>query len=289
MLKSGDMLLIADSGSSKTDWAFVPDGGQPLRFSCGGYNPNFVSPEEMRADILRSLPPQLSPGDVREVCFYGSGVAGQDGGPLCRMLSEVFHGAEKLCAFSDLFGAARALLGREAGFAAILGTGANSCLYDGEKISLKVPSLGFILGDEGSGASIGRALLRDYARGNMPPEIQREFGELVGKDADGIIEQVYRRPRANSYCAQFSRWAGERRAGSTYCRELLKSAFRDFFRNIVSLYPDYRKFRFNCVGSLAQANADLLAETAAEFGMETGRIVKSPLDGLIAYHLQSRL
>lgn len=278
--------LIADSGSTKTDWALLRKGSEPVLFSGRGYNPNFVSPDEFRDDVLHALPEGVRREDIEEIHFYGSGVREQDGGAVRKMLSGMFPAAGTVFVSSDLLGAARALLGHAPGFAAILGTGANSCLYDGEKIVARVPSLGFILGDEGSGAYIGRMLLRDYARENMPVEVRREFGALVGTDADGIIERVYRGARANSYCAQFSRWAGENRNRQPYCRDIIRTAFSDFFNNIVALYPDCRRYSFNCAGSVAYANSDLLSEVASEQGMETGKIIKSPLQGLIDYHSQ---
>ena len=151
-------------------------------------------------------------------------------------------------------------------------------------MTLNIDSLGFILGDEGSGGYIGKTLLRDYMRGNMPTEVFAEVKPLVGKSVDEIIEQVYQKPKANRYCAQFCKWVGDHRHSHPYYHDLMLGAFRDFFRNIVSLYPDYRKYKFNCVGSVAFHYSDLLGQTAEEFGMKMGDIIKAPIDGLIEFH-----
>ncbi len=278
------MILIADSGSTKTDWACVDENGAVSYFHSLGYNPNFISGPEIQEDILRNLPQGFIPGSVTEIYFYGAGVSELEYDFMRETLSAVFPEVAKISVAMDLPGAARALLGDKPGFAAILGTGTNSCLYDGRDVTLNIDSLGFILGDEGSGGYIGKALLRDYARGNMPPEIYREVKGLVGKNAEEIIEQVYRKPKANRYCAQFCKWVGDNRHRHPYCNALMKNAFRDFFRNIVTLYPDYGKYTLNCVGSVGYYYQDLLGEVASEFGMSLGNIIKSPLDGLVKYH-----
>ena len=281
------MIIIADSGSTKTDWACVRnDGTDVARFKSLGYNPNFISGEEIHNDILKNLPEGFPTDEVTEVYFYGAGVSELDYDFMRGTLLGVFPNAGKVFVAMDLLGAARALLGHEAGFAAILGTGTNSCLYDGEKETLNIDSLGFILGDEGSGGYIGKALLRDYMRGNMPAEIISEVKPLINKSIDEIIEHIYRKPKANRYCAGFCKWVGDHRHVHPYYHNLMLGSFRDFFRNIVSLYPDYRKYKFNCVGSVAFHYPDLLGQAASEYGMEMGRIIKAPIDGLIEFHKQ---
>lgn len=278
------MILIADSGSTKTDWAYIPDGGAPSYFNSLGYNPNFISGPEIQSDIRANLPAGFDPLSVKEVYFYGAGVSELDYGFMRETLSGVFPSADTVFVAMDLLAAARALLGDNAGFAAILGTGTNSCLYDGKEVVLNIDSLGFILGDEGSGGYIGKTLLRDYARGHMPSEEYEQVKALVGKNAEEIIEQVYRKPKANRYCAQFCTWVGQNIHTSRYCHDLMADAFRDFFRNIVTLYPDYSKYSLNCVGSVGYCHRELLAEVAAEFGMSLGNIIKSPIEGLVKYH-----
>lgn len=151
------MILIADSGSTKTDWACTSEnGGNVIRFKSLGYNPNYISGEEIRNDILANLPAGFPVKDVKEVYFYGAGVSELEYGFMQDVLKSVFVAAETVFVAMDLLGAARALLGQESGFAAILGTGCNTCLYNGEEVTLNIDSLGFILGDEGSGGYIGK-------------------------------------------------------------------------------------------------------------------------------------
>lgn len=278
------MTLIADSGATKTDWAFVRDDAGPLFFSSAGYNPNFISAPEIQEDIRKNLPPGFETSQVKEIHFYGSGVGGNDRDSMAETLRGVFPEAGGIFVETDLLAAARALLGDEPGFAAILGTGMNTCVYDGREMTEHIAPLGFILGDEGSGAYIGKLLLRDYVRGNMPPDIREAVGSMVGMSEGEIIGQIYRKPQPNRYCARFCKWAGEHRHSSAYCNDLMKNAFRDFFRNVVSLYPHYRRHTFNCVGSVGFCNRDLLCETAGEFGMRPGNFIKSPIDGLVGYH-----
>ncbi len=278
------MILIADSGSTKTDWAYVRKGAVPGFFSSLGYNPNYISGPEIQEDIRKNLPEGFCTEEVSEVYFYGAGVSELEYDFMKETLRGVFTKAETVFVAMDLLAAARALLGDEPGFAAILGTGMNTCLYDGTKETLNIDSLGFILGDEGSGGYIGKMLLRDYARGNMPAEIYTEVKALVGKNAEEIIEQVYTKPKPNRYCAQFCKWVGDHRHSHPYYNALMKNAFRDFFRNEVCLYPDYGKYALNCVGSVAYFYQDVLGEVAEEFGMKMGNIIKSPIDGLVKYH-----
>ncbi len=278
------MILIADSGSTKTAWAYMRKGSEPSFFYSLGYNPNFISGPEIQEDIRRNLPAGFDVSDVSEVYFYGAGVSELEYDFMRQTLSGVFPQAGTVFVAMDLLAAARALLGDKPGLAAILGTGMNTCLYDGQKETHYIDSLGFVLGDEGSGGYIGKLLLRDYGRGNMPPEIYAEVKELVGKNAEEIIDQVYHKPKANSYCAQFCKWVGDHRHDYPYCNALMKNAFRDMFRNVVCLYPDYLKYSFNCVGSVGYNCRDLLGEVAAEFGMRLGNVIKSPIDGLVKYH-----
>lgn len=279
------MLLIADSGSTKTDWSCVSRNDDVrIDFTSQGYNPNYIGGEEIREDILASLPPHFPVDDVREIHFYGAGVTELQYDFMRGVLRGVFPGATEIFIAMDLLAAARALLGREAGFAAILGTGTNSCLYDGERITQNIDSLGFILGDEGSGGYVGKKLIRDFIRGDQPEAIRREVGELLGKNGDELIDQIYTKPFPNRYCAQFCRYVGDHRHRHPYFYNLVLDSFRDFFSNIVSHYPDYRSYKLNCVGSVGYCLKDLLQIAAGEAGMELGRIIRTPLEDLIKYH-----
>lgn len=279
------MILIADSGSTKTDWACVPeDGGCRIAFASQGYNPNYISQNEMREDVLRSLPVGFPREKVRGIYFYGAGVTELQYGFVRSTLRAVFPAAAEIFVAMDLLAAARALLGRRAGFAAILGTGTNSCLYNGERITQNIDSLGFILGDEGSGGYLGKRLISDFIRGEMPETVRQQTAAALGRTADELIDCIYTQPFPNRFCAQYSRFVGENLHTNPYFHNLVLDSFRAFFRNIVSRYPDYLSYRFNCVGSVGYAFRDILTVVAGEFGMETGRILQAPMEGLIDYH-----
>ena len=280
------MILIADSGSTKTDWACLPEsGGRPILFTSQGYNPNYMTQEQMREDILRALPAGFVREDVRQIHFYGAGVTELQYDFVRRTLQSLFPKADPIRVAMDLLAAARALLGHRSGFAAILGTGTNSCLYDGERITRNIDSLGFILGDEGSGGYLGKRLICDFIRGQMPRRVHELTAAELGLTGDELIDRIYTQPFPNRFCAQYSRFIGRNLQTDPYFRDLVVDSFRAFFRNIVSRYPDYRRHAFNCVGSVADAYRELLTSVAGEFGMRPGRIIRTPMEGLINYHL----
>lgn len=279
------MILIADSGSTKTDWACVSkDSGTRTDFKSLGYNPNYISGTEIREDILKSLPGDFPVTAVREIYFYGAGVTELQYDFMRGVLGGIFTRADRIFIAMDLLASARALLGRKPGFAAILGTGTNSCIYDGEKITMNIDSLGFILGDEGSGGYVGKSLIRDFIRGDQPEDIHDEVAALLGRNGDELIEQIYTRPFPNRFCARYCKYVGDNRHRHPYFYNLMLNSFRDFFRNIVSHYPGYRSYKLNCVGSVGFCYRDLLEIAADETGMELGKVIKAPMEDLVKYH-----
>lgn len=275
-------ILIADSGSTKTHWCLVDERGRELHFSSEGYNPNYLTREYLVNSLRKALPEGFDPSQVSHVYFYGAGCSVDRYDFMRAALGDIFTTARIEIAM-DLLASARALLGRKAGLAAILGTGTNSCLYDGERITHNIDSLGFILGDEGSGGAIGKSLLSDYIRGYMPDDVHRLFHETYALSGDEIIEQIYTRPMPNRFCASFTKFISDH--PHPYFDELVSSAFRAFFTNIICGYPDYAKYAFHCVGSVGYHFRPLLARVAAEFGVTLGRIVADPMPGLIRYHI----
>lgn len=281
------MILIADSGSTKTDWTALIPGSAPVSFRTAGYNPNYMTADEILDDLGENFPEDLDPMAVEAVHFYGAGISAVTAPVLQAVLSEAFPHMAGMSVESDLLGTARALLGHDAGFAAILGTGMNSCLYDGERIVANVGSLGFLLGDEGSAGYIGKTLLRDYLRNSVPQDVSDAVSaQLEGLEYPQVIAQLYSAPKPNTYCAEFCRIATLMKDSSEYCRGLIADAFRAFFRNVICLYPDYRRYSLNCIGSVGYVCRDILAEVAGEFGMRLGTVLQAPMDGLVEYHRQ---
>ena len=280
------MILIADSGSTKTDWCLIENNGNEISFSTEGYNPCYMSSEEIEKSISKSLPFDVACNKVKKVHFYGAGCYEDKFPVMTQALQKIFSNAEFEIAM-DLLASARALLGDSPGFAAILGTGTNSCLYDGKKITMNVDSMGFIMGDEGSGAYIGKRFLGDYIRGYMPAEVKERFWNDYRITPDELIDRIYTKPMANRFCSSFCKYIRENMPKHEYYTRIVEDSFRDFFRNIVCGYPDFNKYLFNCVGSIAFYFRDILENIASEFDMEMGTILSCPMDGLKKYHVNN--
>jgi len=274
------MILIADSGSTKTDWVLSANPQQVIHTQ--GINPFHQSAAEMAAILSGELLPQLSVGDVGSVCFYGSGVRPELEPLMANLLKEAFPQAERVEAHGDLLGAARALCGRNEGIASILGTGANSCLYDGEAILQNTPPLGYILGDEGSGAVLGKLLVNALYKGRLSNEIVADFQRQTGLDMPAVIARVYRQPMANRFLASLCPFIHDN-LGDPCLKSLVIDAFRDFFRINIAPYRR-RDLPVAFVGSVAWFFSEQLTEAAAAEGFCVGTVCRSPLLGLLRYH-----
>lgn len=277
-----DMILIADSGSSKTEWALIDKNGIVRTFRTSGLNPYFLSEEEIRHILKREVLVELPIECITEVYFYGAGCTGAHNTQnLCVQLHRVV-GPDTVEVDSDLMGAARALCGEEQGIVCILGTGSNSGVYDGKTIISQVPSLGFILGDEGSGSDLGKNLLADALKGLLPDEIADAFFSRYHLSRDNVLEAIYRRPLPNRYIAQFSYFVKEH-LDNDYVRALAKRRFEAFFRRNILGYP-VAEMPVHFIGSVAYHYSELLQEVAAGLSINMGRILLSPMEGLARYH-----
>jgi len=281
------MILIADSGASKTDWACISrSDSTSIRFTSQGYNPNYISSARITEDIVANLPEGFPSTDVDEIYFYGAGVTPLQYPLMEEILRGIFVNATTISIAMDTLASCRALLQNKPGFAAILGTGSNSCLYDGCEEGLNVDSCGFILGDEGSGAYLGKRMITDFLRRNMPADVYEMVGRLLCRDNDQLIDQIYTRPFPNRFCAQYAKFINEH-LDIPYFNGLVRDAFRQFFEKIVVHYPDYSTYSFNAVGSVGYYFRPILEEVVAEYGMTVGNILKAPMEGLITYHLDN--
>lgn len=279
------MILIADSGASKTDWSCIGKKTlERISFISQGYNPNYISASEMAEDIRTSLPGTFHPDEVSEIYFYGAGVTPLQYPFMTDILLKVFGNAETVFIAMDTLASCRALLGSSPGFAAILGTGANTCLYDGENEAYNVDSCGFILGDEGSGAYLGKRLITDFIRHNMPEHVYALTEETLRHNNDELLDIIYTRPFPNRFCAQYAKFIRANMDTDPYFPELVTDAFCKFFDRIVTKYRDYRSYTFNAVGSVAWFFRDWLEPVVIKYGMEPGRIMQAPMDGLVDYH-----
>lgn len=279
------MKLTVDSGSTKTDWGFFDTPDNLKTYGTQGINPCHQSEVEIRSIIASELVSKATDtvfGAITEVHYYGAGCATAE---ICSQMAGIlaaFFPNAAISVESDMLGAARALCGNSEGVACVLGTGSNSCLYNGREIVDQVPSLGYILGDEGSSAALGRRLISDCLKRQLPESVCREFLSKYGLDKDTIIENVYRKPMANRYIAGFAPFLYEKRSISEV-HKIIIQCFSEFFtRNVINYHRPWLPVHF--VGSLADNFAAELAETADSLGMTIGKIVASPLEGLVQYH-----
>jgi len=278
--------LIVDSGSTKTDWCLCRSGEVIQILQTQGLNPYHQS-EEVIAEVLRdelmnALRVELDP--ATEVIFYGAGCANESTCSRVRNVIASVLGLTDVQVYTDLLGAARALCGHDEGIACVLGTGSNSCLYDGERIVANVPSLGYILGDEGSSSVLGRRLLADCFKNQLPTPLRDEFLTRYHLDLENVLERVYRQPLASRFLASLTPFLSDHRDVDEV-HKLLVGSFTEFLtRNVIQ----YRRpwLPINCTGSIAHAFASELKEAAESLGMEMGIILQSPMKGLIAYHIE---
>lgn len=303
------MKLIADSGSTKTDWALVDENGK-IVFSCQtqGLNPYHLSDAAIREVLKNELQDALSKKcaamDIKEVHFYGSGVTEAMKPRLHDLLSESFPEAE-VCAEGDLLGAARCLFGHGKGIACILGTGSNSCLYDGEKIVMNTPPLGYVLGDEGSGTDIGKHFLNQAFKGFLPAVLKERYMEWSGLDYAAIINKVYREPLANKFLASIAQFVSaelmrtkktqidtEEQRAHLALDMMVQDCFNNFYLNNLSQYvshlgldeEDEKLVPIGFVGSIAYHFKEQLEAVCCEYPLDIVKIVKSPLLDLVTYH-----
>ena len=280
------MILVADSGSTKVDWVAIKEDGSTVAVKTAGINPVFITKEKI-VNILQVSLSSIIGSNVSEVYFYGAGVVSDTvGSDLESAFNEVFPGV-KCFAASDMLAAARALCGDGKGIACIIGTGANSCFFDGEKMAEHVNAGGFILGDEASGGYFGKRLISDFIKGLLPKDIEKAFVEKYDLDYLKIVDKVYKQPAPNRFLASFSYFIEQYR-DTEYMQGLLKSGFKDFITRNVYGY-NYKEYPMNFVGSIGYIFKRELEEVAAECGVKVGKVLRSPIDGLIEYHKEKYL
>lgn len=276
------MILIADSGSTKTHWCVILNNTPVKQIRTKGINPFFQSEEEIRQELAHTLLPQLPEGTIHSVHFYGAGCTPEKAPVLRRAISGSLPVAGNIKAYSDMLAAARGLCGREAGIACILGTGSNSCFYDGKEIVNNISPLGFILGDEGSGAVLGKLLVGDILKNQLPAAVKEAFLKQFGLTPPEIIDRVYRQPFPNRFLASLSPFLAQH-LEEPGIRRLVLDSFTAFLQRNVMQY-DYLHYPAHFIGSIAYCYKEILQEAAQKTGVMTGKILQSPMEGLIRYH-----
>ncbi len=277
------MILIADSGSTKTDWSVVEKGKLLQQIFTKGTNPFFQTEEEISNEIEKTLLPQLATNAFDAVYFYGAGCGFPDKIEMVhRAVSGHLSISGSIEVNTDMLAAARGLCGHEPGITCILGTGSNSCYYDGEKIVDNVSPLGFILGDEGSGACLGKLLVGDILKNQMTPELKEKFLKQFSLTAGEIIDRVYRKPFPNRFLASLSPFLAQN-INEPCVHSLVVNSFLSFLKRNVMQY-DYQHNKVHFIGSVAFYYQDLLTEACQMVGIQLGNIIKSPMENLISYH-----
>ncbi len=279
------MILIADSGSTKTDWCVCNGTDKLCIVNTQGINPYHQSIDDIKTIICTEFIPQIaniSKESITEIYYYGAGCATEIKCNIIKdILAEHFTNA-RINVASDLLGAARALCKNSEGIACVIGTGSNSCLYDGKNIADNIPSLGYILGDEGSSVALGRRLLSDCFKRQLPPAVCDEFMSEYDLTMESVLENIYKKPLANRYMAQFTPFIAKHRE-ITQVHNILISCFTDFFkRNVIAYHKPWLPVHF--VGSVATVFSEELIETANSLGMKTGQFIQNPIDGIVSYH-----
>ena len=277
-------ILIADSGATKTDWRLIHSSDDIRPFQTNGFNPFFIDSLHINEEVDKDLVPFMNSAGVKEIYFYGAGCSSTE---KCMVIEDaltpLFPNAS-IEVESDLLGAARSLFGHNEGLACILGTGSNSCIYDGKKITENIPSLGYILGDEGSAAHIGKQILKETLSLNAPKEISELYQKKYGYSKEEILTQIYKKPFPNRFLASFALFATEN-VSNVFFKEIVKNSFSDFFKTQLLRYSRCKEIPVSFTGSVAFVFADILNEIASENNMAIQKIVQSPIDGLIEYHL----
>ena len=272
--------LLADAGSTKTDWFLRDNQGDALRFHTDGMNPSLLTDDEIRHILTTQLLPQVEGLLIEQVDFYGAGCRGEAAERMKNLLGEVV-GVRNITVESDMLGAARMLCGNNSGIVCILGTGANSCLYDGQQISQQTPALGFILGDEGSGAVLGRRLIGDIFKGQLPEDLCKDFLLDYPLTMDELIRRVYRTSAPNQYLASFTPFLSKN-IHRTEIQELVRDEFHRFIRRNVLAYLAYTTAEtpLHFVGSIASVFQAQLCEVVAQYDFTLGKVVRQPIDAL---------
>ena len=277
------MILIADSGATKVDWSVVDNGKVVKRAFTKGINPFFQSEEEISNEIETTLILQLDTQDFDAVYFYGAGCTFDKVEIVKRAIQKNIKVIKEVEVSTDMLAAARGLCGYSSGIACIMGTGSNSCYYDGKNIVDNVSPLGFILGDEGSGAVLGKLFVSDLLKNQLTPGLKEKFLEQFNLTTGDIIDRVYRKPFPNRFLSTFSPFISENLEDTTV-RTLVMTSFKSFLKRNVMQYKNYDRLPIHFVGSVAFHFQEILKEAVEVMNMKPGKIIQSPMEGLIKYH-----
>ncbi len=274
--------LIADSGSTKTEWCLI-NGRLTKTFYTQGLSPYFLSAEQIEYIIQEELKHKLKKNDPEEVYFYGTGCSNAENVKLVKKAIEKVFTNAKVYVEHDLMGASKALCGNEKGVACILGTGSNSCYYNGKKIVKNSPGLGYVLGDEGSGAYLGRKVIQYFLYNTFDADLMDRFNAKYNTNSDEILTAVYKKPLPNRYLASYAIFLAENR-GHYMIENIIEDGFNDFFFNHIYKYRESWTLPIHFTGSVAYGFRDVLKDMCNSYELQLGKIIKKPMDGLVKFH-----
>lgn len=279
------MRLVADSGSSKTSWYLLPKtGAKPIQqYKTEGYNPYFVTTAQIQKSLQEQLPAKLDKAAIEAVFFYGAGCSNAENQEIMAAALRNQFPKATIQVQSDLIAAARATAGVDAGICCILGTGTNSCVYNGNFIVEKVPSLGFVLADEGSGKSIGQALLRAYFYGKFPAELKTVFETSYELDLHKVVQRVIQGPMPNRYLASFTQFAVTH-LEQDFIQDLVKTCMDEFVKEQLLVYQKWQTLPVHVVGSVGYGFRQIFHQSLQAHGFTVGKAYKEPFPALLDFH-----
>ena len=278
------MIAIVDGGSTKCDWVILEnDGTEVLKTETVGFNPNITKPELIANELEKNQALTTFCDYLENIFFYGSGCGTPENRLIVeREIQKVFTNAN-IQVKEDLLAAAYAAYRGVPAIVCILGTGSNACYFDGENVKTELPSLGFLIGDEGSGSALGKQLVRHYFMKKLPPDLHQQFTEIYQLNIDDLLKNMYHNPRANAYMADFTRFIVDRKS-HPYFQNFIYKELKNFLEFQVMPYEECRDAEINFIGSVAYFFEDSLRAAAADFHFKVGTVVQKPIESLVDYH-----
>ena len=274
--------LIADSGSTKAEWCLL-DGKKKRTFVTEGLSPYFLSGEQIQKILEEKLKAKMKNIEPDEIFFYGTGCSNPDNVKLVKKAIQKVFTQSAVAVDHDLMGAAKALCGNEKGIACILGTGSNSCYYNGKKIIKNSPGLGYVLGDEGSGAYLGKKVIQYFLYNTFDADLMDRFVAKFQVSSYDILDAVYKKPLPNRYLASYAIFLAENR-GHYMVENIIEDGFNDFFFNHVYKYRESWTLPVNFIGSVAYGFKDVLKDMCNTYELQLGKVLQKPMDGLVKFH-----
>lgn len=275
-------ILIADSGSTKTEWVLVNQEGKEF-FKSDGLNPYFRTHGQLSEAIKNGVKNSLKNTQVDEIFFYGSGSGNESRKAILQNAIRENFPESEIHIESDMLGAAIACFGKKEGVACILGTGSNSCVYDGKEIVKSIPSLGFVFGDEGSGGYFGKRILNAYYYKTMPVDLRNALEETSDMSLESVLHKIYEEPQANRFVASFSKILGDYRE-HPFIKNMVRKGFEAFADKQLAYFEESKEKKIGFVGSIASVYQEILEEVLTERGMDLSIVVRKPLDRLVDFH-----